>query len=205
MTKREFGRQVELVATEHGWAGHFWAMGSPCEVLTDGGDEHQADIVSSAVAAEAWRIEDKFSRYLEGNIVHQINTSVLEGVEVDEETAGLLDFAATLFDLSEGQFDITSGVLRAVWTFDGGYRIPNQKDIDVVLRCVGWQHVNWNRPFLTLRPGMEIDLGGIGKEYAVDRCAALARDAASVEAMINFGGDLAVPAHRHHAMPGKSG
>ena len=192
MTKRRFGRQVDLVATEHGWAGRFQAMGSPCEVLTDGGDKHQADSVSSAVAAEAWRIEDKFSRYLEGNIVHQINTSALEGVEVDEETAGLLDFAATLFDLSEGQFDITSGVLRAVWTFDGGDRIPNQKDIDVVLRCVGWQHVNWNRPFLTLRPGMEIDLGGLGKEYAVDRCAALARDAASVEAMINFGGDLAV-------------
>jgi len=45
-----------------------------------------------------------------------------------------------------------------------------------------------------MQPGMEVDLGGIGKEYAVDRCTALARTAANVPVMINFGGDLAVTA-----------
>jgi len=167
-------------------------MGSPCEVLTDGGDKPLADRVSSVVATEAWRIEDKFSRYLDGNVIHRINTAQGEPVEVDAETGNLLDFAATLFDISGGRFDITSGVLRAVWTFDGSDNIPAQADIDNTLGRVGWQRATWADSRLTLQPGMEVDLGGIGKEYAVDRCTTLARSAANVPAMINFGGDLAV-------------
>jgi len=167
-------------------------MGSPCEVLTDGGDQQLADRVSSVVATEAWRIEDKYSRYLDGNVIHRINSSQGEPVEIDAESGNLLDFAATLFQISGGRFDITSGVLRAAWTFDGSDNIPSQAEIDTLLKRVGWQRVTWADSRLTLQPGMEVDLGGIGKEYAVDRCTALARAAADVPAMINFGGDLAV-------------
>ena len=178
-------------------------MGSPCEVLIDGGNKQLADRVSSVVATEAWRIEDKFSRYLDGNVIHRINTSQGEPVEVDAETGNLLDFAATLFEISGGRFDITSGVLRAVWTFDGSDNIPAQDDIDKALGRVGWQRATWADPCLTLQPGMEVDLGGIGKEYAVDRCTTLVRSAANVPAMINFGGDLAVTSHRLPGIPGK--
>ena len=167
-------------------------MGSPCEVLADGGGKREADVLTTLVAAEAWRIEDKFSRYLEGNVVHRINTAAGEPVAIDPETANLLDFAATLFDISEGRFDITSGVLRSVWTFDGSDSVPRQAEIEAVLEHVGWQHVTWQDGQLSMAPGMEIDLGGIGKEYAVDRCAGLARDAVSFTSMVNFGGDLAV-------------
>lgn len=186
------GRQVQLVAAEHGWAGRFRAMGSPCEVLTDGGDKQLADRLSSIVATEAWRIEDKFSRYLDGNVVHRINTSEGEPVKVDDETGNLLDFAATLFAISDGRFDITSGVLRAAWTFDGSENIPTQDEIDEVLGRIGWHRATWSESRLKLEAGMEVDLGGIGKEYAVDRCTSLALSASRVPAMINFGGDLAV-------------
>jgi thiamine biosynthesis lipoprotein len=199
MPKPGPGRQVQLVATEHGWAGRFQAMGSPCEVLTDAGDRHLANRLASLVAAEAWRIEDKFSRYLDGNVIHRINTSQGMSVNVDAETGNLLDFAASLFEMSDGRFDITSGVLRAVWTFDGSDRIAAQEDIEDVLERVGWQRVTWANSRLTLQPGMEIDLGGIGKEYAVDRCVSLARSATGLPCMVNFGGDLAVtgpPARR---------
>ena len=87
-------------------------MGSPCEVLTDGGNKQLADRVSSVVATEAWRIEDKFSRYLDGNVIHRINTAQGEPVEVDAETGNRLDFAATLFEISGGRF----GHLMAVTT-----------------------------------------------------------------------------------------
>ncbi|MDH5619511.1 MAG: FAD:protein FMN transferase [Gammaproteobacteria bacterium] len=186
------GRQVRLVAAEQGWAGRFQAMGSPCEVLVDGGSKANAAALTALVSAEAWRIEDKFSRYLDGNIIHSINTAAGKPVEVDTETGNLLDFAATLFEISDGRFDISSGVLRAVWTFDGSDRIPSQEAIDAVLDRVGWQRAAWSGGCLTLEPGMEIDLGGIGKEYAVDRCTSLAGDASAIPAMINFGGDLAV-------------
>lgn len=186
------GRELEVVATEHGWAGRFRAMGSPCEVLLENGNRNQASSTIAAVAAEAWRIEDKFSRYRKGNIVDQINTANGAAVSVDDETADLLDFATTLHSLSGGRFDITSGVLREVWTFDGSDRVPDAASVEAVLPRVGWSRVRWERPDLILAPRMEIDLGGIGKEYAVDRCIAMVRGSKCAPGLVNFGGDLAV-------------
>ncbi|MBT8081273.1 MAG: FAD:protein FMN transferase [Gammaproteobacteria bacterium] len=167
-------------------------MGSPCEVLLEAESRHAAGEAGELVAAEAWRIEDKFSRYRNGNIVHRINHAAGTPVVVDDETARLLDFATTLFGLSDGRFDITSGVLREVWTFDGSDRIPSPDAVEAVLARVGWAKATWEAPELLLQPGMEIDLGGIGKEYAVDRCAATLREHGSAPGLVNFGGDLAV-------------
>jgi thiamine biosynthesis lipoprotein len=144
-----------------------------------------------AVAAEAWRIEAKYSRYLGGNIVDRINSANGAAVELDEETANLLDFAATLHELSDGRFDITSGVLREVWSFDGSDRVPRAEQVSRVLQRVGWHKAVWRRPMLTLAPGMQIDFGGVGKEYAVDRAAALAAAQSEAPCLINFGGDIA--------------
>ena len=192
MEKRPAQRTVEVKPAGDGWVGHFMAMASPCEVLFDRADRESARSVSAAVAAEAWRIEDKFSRYRDGNIIHRINSASGRPVEVDKETADLLDFAATLYELSEARFDITSGVLRRVWHFDGSNRIPDRAAVEAILERVGWHRAAWQRPLLTLEPGMEIDLGGIGKEYAVDRCAAIVRNAGCGEGLVNFGGDLAI-------------
>jgi len=192
-------RLVEIVSAGDGCVGRFTAMGSPCEVILDDAVLDATRSVSDEVAAEAWRIEDKFSRYLDGNIIQQINTASGRPTEVDEETANLLDFAATLHELSNGSFDVSSGVLREVWRFDGGDQIPDAAAVGAVMDRVGWDKVSWQRPQLTLGAGMEIDLGGIGKEYAVDRCVGIIRDAESGAGLVNFGGDLAVtgpPQHR---------
>ena len=167
-------------------------MASPCEVLLDSASESTAHAVAKAVAAEVWRIEDKFSRYRDDSVVQRINTSAGEPVEVDDETARLLDFANTLFDLSGGAFDITSGALREVWVFDGSDRIPEPDAVAVVLDRVGWSRVEWESPVLTLQEGMEIDFGGIGKEYAVDRSVAVITWTTDVPGLVNLGGDLAV-------------
>ena len=167
-------------------------MASPCEVLLEALSQAKATAVAEAVAAEAWRIEDKFSRYEDGNIVHRINNAGGKPVEVDDETARLLDFAATLYDLSDGRFDITSGVLREAWLFDGSDRIPDPETVTRVLERVGWHRVDWHAPVLILQQGMEIDLGGIGKEYAVDRCIGIVASQTDVPGLVNFGGDLAV-------------
>jgi thiamine biosynthesis lipoprotein len=172
-------------------------MASPCEVLIDGdetvrGAAEAVLAAVAAVAAEAWRVEQKYSRYRTGNIVHAINTSNGAAVRVDQETAELLDFAERLYSLSGGLFDITSGALRRVWRFNGGSHVPDAAQVEEVLQLVGWDKVQWNRPVLTMRAGMEIDFGGICKEYAVDRGAALARDHHAGSCLVNFGGDLAV-------------
>lgn len=167
-------------------------MASPCEVLLDSSSETTARAVAEALAAEAWRIEDKFSRYQNDNIVHRINSAAGEPVEVDDETARLLDFAAVLHRLSEGRFDITSGALREVWVFDGSDRIPETEAVAGVLGRVGWRRAVWRSPVFVLPAGMEIDLGGIGKEYAVDRCVAMLAWMTDSPGLVNFGGDLAV-------------
>lgn len=185
------------------WIGVFRAMASPCEVLMEVDDRRDAERILSIVSTEALRVEHKFSRYLPDNIVHRINNSRGRPVVVDEETARLLDFARTLYELSEGRFDVTSGVLRRIWTFDGGSTIPDQESIREVLRYVGWNRVAWDGSAIRLEPGMQIDLGGIGKEYAVDRAALIVGDRTSC--LINFGGDIVVTRGRRDGQPWRVG
>jgi thiamine biosynthesis lipoprotein len=184
-------RQTEITEAGDFFRCKFIAMGSPCEILVETGEEELACRVADAASAEAWRIEDKFSRYLPGNIVDRINHAGGEAVKVDDETARLIDFAATLHEVSAGKFDITSGILREVWTFDGSDRVPAANDVAAILERVGWSKVRWDNPLLTLGPGMQIDLGGIAKEYAVDRTASLIAARSSEACLVNFGGDLA--------------
>lgn len=169
---------------------NFVAMGSPCELLLDTSDEAAAKQLIDIVAAEAWRIEDKFSRYCPDNIIARINDANGKAVTVDEEMADLLDFSVALHEMSDGRFDITSGVLRKAWQFDGSDSVPDNHAVAEILRHVGWNKATWERPALTLLPGMQIDLGGIGKEYAVDKAAGLLQKHTDVAALVNFGGDI---------------
>lgn len=186
---------------QKGFVARFQAMGSPCELLTEAPSGVAARALATLAASEVWRVEDKFSRYLKGNVVHRINAANGATLSLDEETAHLLDFANTLFVLSDGLFDITSGILRRAWTFDGSDRIPEANSIDALLPLIGWGRASWDAPELTLLPGMEIDLGGIGKEYAVDRAILLLREAGPTPCLVNLGGDLAVtgPPRRNSA------
>ena len=102
----------------------FAAMASPCEVLLHLMSEHSALAIGTIAAQEAWRIEKKYSRYRDDSVTAWIHENRGAAIEVDPETASLIDFASQCFDLSEGLFDITSGVLRRAWTFDGSDRLP---------------------------------------------------------------------------------
>lgn len=184
--------QVKLEQKAGNLHGSFTAMASPCEVIMETGNSDEAGKILEAVAAEAWRIEHKFSRYRDDNITHGINTANGNPVEVDDETARLLDFSDQLFQMSDGLFDVTSGVLRKAWRFDQSDNVPDQSQIDELLPDIGWQKVSWKHPRLQLLPNMEIDFGGIGKEYAVDRCTHLVREMTGISVLVNFGGDLAI-------------
>ena len=185
-------RKVVIDRGDDCWRGRFQAMASPCEVLCKTKDAGQAQGLAELAAAEAWRIEDKFSRYRDDNIIARINSADGDAVEVDSETAQLLDFSATLFELSDGKFDITSGVLRKIWSFDGGSKVPAAGAVLRALRLVGWNKVSWMNHRIQIEAGMEVDLGGIGKEYAVDRASTLLREETETSCLVNLGGDLAV-------------
>lgn len=185
-------RHIQLSEADGYWCGRFDAMASPCELLSEARDRAEAGELTRLVAEETWRIEDKFSRYRQGNIIDKVNSAAGATVELDAETAQLIDFSVTLFNLADGRFDITSGALRKAWVFDGSERVPDAKAVRRCMRVIGWHRVSWQPPLLCMPAGMEIDLGGIGKEYAVDRAAGLLRTLGEVSCLVNLGGDLAV-------------
>jgi FAD:protein FMN transferase len=168
----------------------FTAMASPCEILLPPMDRRAALSVGAIAAQEAWRIEKKFSRYRNDSVTSWIHEHRGTPVDLDEETASLIDFAGQCFELTGGLFDITSGVLRRAWTFDGSDRLPEPGSIEPLLPLVGFHKLQWQRPHLLVPAGMELDFGGIGKEYAVDRAYDLIAARHGGPFLVNFGGDL---------------
>ena len=171
-------------------------MATPCEVRIETDSAALAQLATDIVETEARRIEAKYSRYRADSIVGLINTGGGKEVVVDTETAHLLDFAAQCYDVSDGLFDITSGILRRVWKFDGSDRVPAVDQIKSLRALIGWQKVTWRPPVIILPAGMEIDLGGLAKEYAVDKALCALREITALPTLINFGGDLCISGSR---------
>jgi|CXWL01.1.fsa_nt_gi thiamine biosynthesis lipoprotein len=187
---------ITLVPAPDGWRGGFNAMASPCEILLEGGNPAQAHALVAAAQAEVLRIERKFSRYRDDSVIARLHKAGGVPMAVDDETAQMLDFAAHCHTLSGGLFDITSGVLRGAWRFDGSGALPDAEFVRALCRHVGWGRVRWHRPWFTLPAGMEIDLGGIGKEYAADRVRDLLVAQTRCPLLVNLGGDLVVSGPR---------
>ena len=181
-----------IVEGRDGLTGRFSAMGSPCEVLADTRDRALAARLLALAEEETRRVEAKYSRYRPDSAVGRINRAAGTEIRVDAETADLLDFAARGHEASGGLFDVTTGVLRKLWRFDGREAAPpREEEVRKLLAFVGWSKVSWERPFLRTPPGFEIDLGGVCKEYAADRALRRIGEASSVGVLVNLGGDIA--------------
>lgn len=167
-------------------------MGTACELVIEAGDEALLQAALAAGESEVRRLEARYTRYREDSVTATINRGAGDplGVEVDEETAALLDYADVAWRESAGLFDITSGVLRKAWDFRS-QRLPSQSQIDALLPLVGWQGLIWRRPRLVLpRAGMQLDFGGYVKEYAADAAAARCRAIGARHGYIDLGGDI---------------
>ncbi|MDE0759795.1 MAG: FAD:protein FMN transferase, partial [Pseudomonadales bacterium] len=150
----------------------FHAMGCPCELRLFSGSAAVAQNAVAACIGEAARFEQKYSRYLDTSVTSLINRSAgVSATPIDPETFGLLQYAHVCYEQSHGLFDITSGVLRKVWNKDRQTQ-PGQAELDEIIRLVGWDKVclSESEVFLPQR-GMEIDFGGVVKEYAADAIA----------------------------------
>ncbi len=150
------------------------------------------DLAALAIE-EVSRIERKYSRYLRESIVSRINASAGGGAVVcDEETLALLHYANTLYKNSGGVFDVTSGVLRKAWDFKAR-RLPEQDELLPLLSLIGWDRVERDGGTVRLpEEGMEIDFGGIGKEYAADRAALILYAKGVRHGYVSLAGDIRV-------------
>ncbi|MGZ5895661.1 MAG: FAD:protein FMN transferase [Xanthobacteraceae bacterium] len=170
----------------------FFAMGSDCTLHFHAANEADAHAAAATAISEIARIEARYSRYRAESETSRINLIAATGgsVVVDEETAGLLTYAYACFNKSEGLFDISSGLLRKAWDFSVR-RLPKDEDIAALLPGIGLDKIIWENPRLTFSvPGMEIDFGGIGKEYAADRAAGAMLALGVNHGLIDLGGDI---------------
>jgi thiamine biosynthesis lipoprotein len=176
------------------WTVEFSAMASPCQVLLCAADESGARALAQPAIDEVLRIERVYSRYRSDSVVGRINALAGSGewVALDAEASGLLDYAAQLYGLSDGLFDITSGVLRRAWDFRHP-RVPDAAQLAPLLALVGWPRVECDGAAVRLpAAGMELDFGGFGKEYAADRAAAILLEQGVRHGYVNLGGDIRV-------------
>jgi len=172
----------------------FTAMGGPCSLHFYASNAVAAEQACDLVITEVDRIERRYSRYQADSLLSEINrvAALGSGVEVDEETAGLLDYAFACYAHSDGLFDISSGVLRSAWDFANG-KFASQAELDFLLPRVGMDQIRWNSPLLEFTVcGMELDFGGIAKEYAADRAAEVCRSAGINHGLVELAGDIHV-------------
>ncbi len=185
----------------------FKAMGSPCEIQLFATSHAEAERIRDIAIAEVGRLEARYSRFRSDSFLSEINRVAARGgsISVDKETAGLLNYAATCYHESDGLFDITSGILRRAWRFDRG-ELPDGAQIQGLLDRVGWHRLRWVPPAVEFpTPGMEIDFGGVVKEYAVDRAATLCWEAGARSGHVNLGGDIKVIGPRPDGSPWRIG
>ena len=145
----------------------FRAMAGPCEVLVQSPRVEEARAIGRLAHDEAKRLEAKYSRYLEDNLISRIHRH--EPVEVDEETARAARFRAQGVGDERGRLRHHLGRAPQVMGFLGrghGAR-PGARSRPLV-ESIGWEKVSWDGRVLRVPEGMEVDLGGFGKEYAVD-------------------------------------
>lgn len=182
-------------------------MGTPCEIQLFAETESVARRAIDTAIVDIARLEARYSRYRSDSFLSEINQVAATGgcITVDDETGSLLNYAVACHEQSEGLFDITSGILRRAWRFDSGV-LPDQGLVEGLLAKVGWDKVRWNPPLLEfLSTGMEIDFGGIVKEYAADRAATLCGASGIRHGMINLGGDIKVLGPRADGSPWRIG
>ncbi len=186
----------------------FRAMASEHELLLWSDDEARAALAAEAVVADVRRIEAKYSRYRDDSITTRINrTAGGDAVAIDAETAALLRYADQCHRISGGRFDLTSGVLRRAWDFRRSPpRVPDAATLAAVTALIGWDRVEWDGDSVRLPDAeMEIDFGGIGKEYAADRAATVAMEQGIEHGLVNLGGDVRVTGPQPHGEPWRVG
>ncbi len=172
----------------------FRAMGSPCEIQLYADDDRHAQSVTDKAIADVRRIEARYSRYREDSVLSGINRVAAKGgmVAIDEETAALFAYADTCYRQSGGLFDISSGVLRKAWDFNSK-KIPKKAVIKQLLGVVGWKKIQLSATQIGFkRPGMQLDFGGIAKEYAADRAASICATQGIAHGLVDLGGDIKI-------------
>jgi len=169
------------------------AMGTTFTVTLYGEDRDRMEGAAEQAFAELRRLERMLSNYRPSSELSKVNREAAERpVAVSRELFELLAACLDYSRASEGAFDVTVGPLMRIWGFyRGSGRVPSKEEVGAALTKVGYRHIVLDSEQQTVRftaPGVEIDPGGIGKGYAVDRMVAILKDHGIRAALVSGSG-----------------
>lgn len=169
------------------------AMGATYSVVLYGYDRDQMEAAVEAAFEEVRRIDGFLSNYRPGSDLSEVNRWAAERpVKVTPELFQLLEKCLEYSRQSEGAFDITVGPLMKVWGFYRGTgHLPGKEEVSRGLKKVGYRNILLDAENRTVRfaqPGVELDPGGIGKGYAVDRMVDVLKENGIASALVSAGG-----------------
>jgi thiamine biosynthesis lipoprotein len=150
------------------------SMGSTYSIALYGYDRVRMEAAADAAFDEVRRLDELLSNYRPESEWSQVNLHAAEKpMKVSPELFQLLSECVEYSQESDGAFDISVGPLMKVWGFyKGSGHLPHRPEISAALTKVGYRHIHLDRAAQTVwfdRVGVELDPGGIGKGYAVDR------------------------------------
>lgn len=169
----------------------FDAMGTTYTVVAYGEDRYAVDSAIEETYEEVRRLDQMLSNYRRDSEWSLVNREApRRPVQVSQELFDLLARCLEYSRQSEGAFDITVGPLMKLWGFYRGEgRVPHRAEIRTALGRIGWRKIELDARARTVRftAPVEIDPGGIGKGYAVDRMAEILRERGVRSALISAG------------------
>lgn len=168
------------------------AMATRFEIVLHGDHPVTLRAAGEEALAEIQRLEARLSLYRPDSEIARLNARAdREAVRVTPELFRLLEHARRLSVETDGAFDITIAPLMRCWGFMGASgRMPPPETIAAARECVGMHRVELDAQNFTVRftrPGVMLDLGAIGKGYAIEQAASLLRAAGVAHALIHGG------------------
>lgn len=169
-------------------------MGTVVFVTAVGNHEHIARDAAAKGLEEIRRLEELLSTWIPSSELSRVNASAGgEAIPVSPETLEVMTKSLEMARLTEGGFNIAIGPAVALWDASGEGYLPTSAELESVRPLIDLQEVHINDRARTIRlgrPGMQIDVGGIGKGFAADLAAAVMEKAGATAGVVAISGDI---------------
>ena len=182
------------------------SMGTVFETTIYAPDKYVAEKTFNEVIQEINRLDYLMSNYKKESVLSELNRNAsAEPAACNKELVGVIEQSLQYSNITDGAFDITIGPLMKEWGFfKKKGRIPGKEELESALESVSYKNIiieektikSLAKKLVTVKtvffknPGTQIDLGGIGKGYAVDRAISVLKQNGISSALINFAGNI---------------
>ena len=171
-------------------------MGTLVELTAVAPSDAIAQASLTAGFQEIRRLENMLSTWIETSELSRVNQAAgLEPVGVSAETFELLRRALEAAEYTEGGFNIAIGPAVQLWNIPEAPRLPSAMELEIAAQYVDYRRIHLDQTRRTVfleKPGMRIDIGGIGKGFAAEKAAAVMREIGATGGLVAVAGDFRV-------------